>query len=52
MIIVKIIENNAMYNVQELHLRLFSVSVKCNSIQVILASFASSTFTVHSSVSL
>ena len=43
MLIVKIIENNTMHNVQELHLFLCLFS---------LAIFTSSTFSVHSSVSL
>ena len=47
MLIVKIIKNNTMHSVQELHLCLFSFSV-----EVVLASFASSTFSVHSSISL
>ena len=43
MLIVKIIENNTLQIVQELHLCLFSSSDK-----VILASFTSSEFLVHS----
>ena len=57
MLIVKIIENNTMYSVQELHLCLFSFSVEhnsigCSSAEVVLASFACSTFSVHFSISL
>ena len=44
MLIVKIIENNTMPSVQELYLCLFSFSV-----EVILTTFTSSTFSVHSS---
>ena len=47
MFIVKIIENNTMYSVQELHLCLFSFSAR-----VILASFTSLLVSVHSSTSL
>ena len=45
MLIVKIIENNTMYSVQELHLCIFSV-------KVISAILSSSTFSVHSSIDL
>ena len=46
-----------MHSVQELHLCLFSFlaecnSVECNFIEVILAGFASSIFSVHSSAEL
>ena len=44
MLIVKTIENNTMYSMQELHLCLFPFSAKG-----ILASFTSSTISVHSS---
>ena len=47
MLIVKIIENNTMYSVQKLHLCLVLFSVK-----VVLASFTSSTVSVHSSTNL
>ena len=47
MLIVKIIENNTIYSVQELHLCLFLFSAR-----VILAGFASSTVSVHSSTKL
>ena len=47
MLIVKIIENNTMYIVQELHLCIFSI--ECNSIEVISVIFTSSIFSVHSS---
>ena len=46
MFIVKSTENNAMYSVQE-HLHIFSYSAKS-----ILASLASSVFSVHSSTNL
>ena len=57
MLIVKSIENKTMHSVQELHLCLFSFlaecsSIECNSIEVILASFTSSTVSVHSSTNL
>ena len=57
MLIVKIIESNTMYSVQELHLCIFSFSVECNSIEcnsveVILASFTSSVISTHSSTNL
>ena len=45
--IVKTIENNTMYSVQELHLWLFS-----SSAEFILASFTSSSFSRHSSTNL
>ena len=42
-----------MYGVQELHLCLFLLSsAECNSVEVILANFTSSTFSVHSSTNL
>ena len=47
MLIVKSIENNTIYSVQELHLYLFSFLDK-----VILASFTSSTVSAHSSTNL
>ena len=47
MLIVKIVENNVMYSVQELHLCLFS-----SPAEVTLANFTCSTFLVHSSVGL
>ena len=47
MLIVRIIENNTMYSVQELHLCLLLFSAKA-----ILAIFTSSAFSVHSSTSL
>ena len=47
MLIVKITQNNPVYNVQELRLCLFSFSA-----EVILASFTSSTFSVYSSTNL
>ena len=47
MLIVKNIENKTVHSVQELHSCLFS-----SSPEAILASFTSSTFSVHSSVSL
>ena len=47
MLIVKIIENNTMCSVQELHLYLFS-----SSDRVILASFTSLTVSLHSSTNL
>ena len=52
MLIVKIIENNAMYSVQEHHLYLFSSSVECNFVKVMLASFVFSIFSVPSSINL
>ena len=57
MLIVKSIENKTMDSTQELYLFLFSFlaecnPVECNSIEVILASFTSSTVTVHSSTNL
>ena len=47
MLIIKNIENNTMCSVHELHLHLFSFSAR-----VILASFTSSTASVHSSNNL
>ena len=47
MLAVKIVENNTMCSVQELHLCLFSSSPKA-----ILASFTFSTVSVHSSTNL
>ena len=47
MFIKKIIKNNTIYSVQELHLRLFSFPV-----EVILTNFTSLTASVHSSTSL
>ena len=47
MFAVKIVENNAIYSVQELHLSLFSSAPKA-----VLASFTSSTVSVHSSTNL
>ena len=49
MLIVKIIENNTIYSVQELHLFLCLFS---SSAEVILVSFTSSIFSVHSSTNL
>ena len=46
MLIVKIIENNTMYNVQE------DLNTFLGSAKVILASFTSSTISVHSSTNL
>ena len=48
--IVKIIENKTMYIVQELHLCIFSM--KLHSMELHSAFFTSSTFSVHSSISL
>ena len=50
MLIKKIIENNTMYSVQELRLRLFSTEF--HSIEVISISLVSSIFSVHSSTNL
>ena len=47
MLAVKIIENNTMYSVQELHLCLIS-----SSAELILVSFTSPTFSVHFSTNL
>ena len=49
MLIVKIIENNGMYSVQELHLFLCLFP---SSAEVILASFTCSIFSVDSSTNL
>ena len=50
MFIVKIIENNTMYSVQEL--RLCTISTELHSVKVISATFASSKCSVHSSTNL
>ena len=52
MLIVKSTKIKTLYSMQELHLCLFSSSAECNSVEVILASFISSTFSVHSSTHL
>ena len=52
MLIVKIIENNTIYSVQELHLCFFSSSAELHSANVIPAIFASSIFSVHYSTNL
>ena len=44
-LIVKNIQNNTIYTMQELHLRLFSFLAR-----VVLANFTSSTVSVHSSI--
>ena len=50
MLVVKVIENNTMYSMQELRLCIFSTEL--HTVKVILASFTSSTVSVHCSISL
>ena len=45
MLIVKHIQNNTVYIMQELHLQLFAFSAR-----VVIAGFSSSTVSVHSSI--
>ena len=55
MLAVKIIENETMYSVQELHLCIFSrelYSMELHSVKVISAIFTSSTFSVNSPAEL
>ena len=52
MLIVKSTKIKTLYSMQELHLCLFSSSAECNSVEYILATFISSTFSVHSSTHL